>query len=57
MVFSIDLTSFDGLFSARNFRINPSDLVVATEAPINDVLTISTVIGRLLGIASTASKL
>tara|TARA_R110002124_G_scaffold223457_4_gene388775 strand:- start:1419 stop:2534 length:1116 start_codon:yes stop_codon:yes gene_type:complete len=57
VVFSIDLTSFDGLFSARNFRINPSDLVVATEAPINDVLTISTVIGRLLGIASTASKL
>ena len=54
VVFSVDLTNFDGLFSARNFQINPNDLVLATESPINDALTISNIIGNLFGIFSRA---
>ncbi len=54
VVFSVDLTSFDGLFSARNFRINPNDLVLATESPINDVVTVSTLIGNFFGVFSAA---
>jgi polysaccharide export outer membrane protein len=50
VVFSIDLTSADGLFSARNFKINPDDLVIATESPINDALTVSNVVGNFFGV-------
>lgn len=57
VVFSIDLTSFDGLFSARNFQINPDDLVLATESPINDVLTVSNIVGNFFGIFSQAGSL
>jgi len=57
VVFSIDLTSFDGLFSARNFQVNPNDLVLATESPINDVLTISNVIGNFFGVFSRAGAI
>lgn len=54
VVFTVDLTSADGLFSARNFDINPGDLVIATESPINDALTISNIIGNFFGVFSRA---
>ena len=54
VVFTVNLTSADGLFSARNFRINPGDLLVATESPINDSLTISNIVGNLFGVFSRA---
>ena len=54
VVFAIDLTSPDGLFSARNFQINPEDLVMATESPINDVVTISNIVGNFFGLFSRA---
>ncbi len=57
VVFSVDLTSFDGLFSARKFQIQPNDLVLATESPINDALTISRVIGNFFGVFSAAGAL
>lgn len=34
VVFTVDLTSADGLFAARRFEINPGDLLLATEAPM-----------------------
>lgn len=34
VVFSLDLTSADGLFAARKFEIHPDDLLVATESPM-----------------------
>ncbi len=34
VVFTVDLTSADGLFAAREFEINPGDLVMVTEAPM-----------------------
>lgn len=43
-VFTLDLTSADGLFSAGQFRIRPGDLVYATESPVT---TAQTVIGLL----------
>jgi polysaccharide export outer membrane protein len=57
VVFSVDLTSLDGLFSARQFQINPNDLVMATESPVNDVVTIAGLIARFLGLANTARRL
>lgn len=52
VIFSLDLTSADGLFSARNFQINPGDLVMATESPINDALTVANLFGNVFGIFS-----
>lgn len=57
VVFTLDLTSADGLFSARNFQINPGDLVMATESPVNDALTISNLIGNFFGVFSRAGVL
>lgn len=54
VVFTVDLTSADGLFSARKFQINPDDLVMVTESPINDALTVSNIIGNLFGVFSRA---
>jgi polysaccharide export outer membrane protein len=52
VIFTLDLTSADGLFSARNFQINPGDLVMATESPINDALTVANLFGNVFGIFS-----
>lgn len=57
VVFSVDLTTFDGLFSARNFAVNSGDVVIATESPINDALTISQLIGQLFGVFNAANVL
>jgi polysaccharide export outer membrane protein len=46
-VFTIDLTSADGLFSAGQFQIMPGDLVYATESPVASADTVF----RLLGSA------
>lgn len=50
VVFSVDLTNFDGLFSARKFQIQPGDVVLATESPVNDAVTVSNLIGNFFGI-------
>lgn len=50
VVFTLDLTTADGLFSARRFQINPDDLVMATESPVNDAVTVSNLIGNFFGI-------
>lgn len=50
VVFTVDLTSTDGLFSARKFPIQSGDLLVATESPVNDALTISNLIGNFFGV-------
>ena len=57
VVFSVDLTNFDGLFSARNFAVNSGDVLIATESPINDALTISQLIGQLFGVFNAANSL
>lgn len=57
VVFTVDLTSADGLFSARNFDVQPGDLVVATESPINDTLTIANIFGNFFGVFSRATAI
>jgi len=57
VVFTVDLTSADGLFSARKFQIQPDDLVMVTESPINDALTVSNIVGNLFGVFSRAGAL
>lgn len=52
VVFTVDLTSADGLFSARNFPIRHGDLVLATESPVTNTRTIFGLIGQLFGLAN-----
>ncbi len=53
VVFSMDLTNADGLFSAQNFAIEPDDLVLATESPVVNTRTILGLFGATLGLANT----
>lgn len=55
VVFTIDLTSADGLFAANKFQVNPRDLVVATESPVNSVRTIFGLIGAAVGVSRAVS--
>lgn len=52
VVFTIDLTTADGLFSAGKFRIQPQDLVLATESPINDARSILQLLGLSIGLSN-----
>ncbi|SFR64580.1 polysaccharide biosynthesis/export family protein [Litoreibacter janthinus] len=52
VVFTMDLASADGLFSARNFKINAKDVVYATESPVNNVRTVFGLIGGAFGVAN-----
>lgn len=52
MVFTIDLTSADGLFSAGQFEIMPNDLVYATESPVVSARTVLGLLGTSLGLAA-----
>lgn len=61
VIFSLDLTSADGLFAARNFLINPNDTVLATESPVVAIRTVLSLFGAALGttaqVANTANTL
>ncbi|MWB76541.1 polysaccharide export protein [Pseudooceanicola sp. 216_PA32_1] len=57
VIFTIDLTSADGLFSARNLRINPHDTVLVTESPLTTANTVFSLIGRLVGINNQLGSL
>ena len=52
VVFTVDLTSADGLFSAGKFEIMPNDLVYATESPIGAARTIFGVLGTVLSLSN-----
>lgn len=56
VVFTIDLTKSDGLFSARNFYINSGDLVLATESPVSSVSVVFGIIGSAFGLINVASN-
>ncbi len=56
-IFTIDLTSADGLFSAGEFRIQPSDLVYVTESPLLGARNILGLIGSVFGLANTVQGL
>jgi len=52
VIFTFDLTSADGLFAARKFRVNPKDTVIATESPIGPTKSILALVASVLGISS-----
>ncbi len=52
VVFTIDLTAADGLFSARNFPILSGDLVLITDAPGGTLQKILGLIGSAVGVAN-----
>ena len=51
VIFVIDMTTADGLFSAGRFRINPDDVVYVSESPLTAFNTISGLIGSVFGLA------
>ena len=51
VVFTMDLTTADGLFSAAKFDVQSGDLVYATENPVNAAQTVLSIFGSVLGIA------
>ena len=54
MIFTIDLTSADGLFSAGEFLIRSGDLVYVTESPLTSVRTVFGLIGSVFGLVNAA---
>ena len=57
VVFTLDLTTSDGLFSARNFHIHSGDLVLATESPLTSTRTVLSVVGSIFGVFGAANNL
>lgn len=57
VVFTLDLTTTDGLFSARNFAINDGDVVLVTEAPITRVQTILGLVGSAFGLTQQVGNI
>ena len=49
-IFTIDLTSADGLFSAGQFAIDDGDLIYVTESPLPSARNIFGVIGTVFGL-------
>lgn len=56
VIFVIDMTSADGLFSAGRFRINPDDVVYVSESPLTAYNTITGLIGSVFGLAQTVNS-
>lgn len=57
VVFTFDLTSAEGLFSARNFLIHPKDTILVTESPVAATGAILGLLSATLGVANTASDI
>ncbi|MEO0937545.1 MAG: polysaccharide biosynthesis/export family protein [Pseudomonadota bacterium] len=56
VVFTLDLTSSDGLFSARNFEIQSEDVVLVTESPVSNTRTVLGLIGSVFGTVSAVNN-
>lgn len=52
VVFTVDLTTADGLFSAKSFEVMPGDLIYGTESPVTSAGTVLSLLGSALGVAS-----
>ena len=56
-IFTIDMTSADGLFSAGEFQILPNDLIYVTESPFLGTRNIFGLIRSVFGLANQAGSL
>ncbi|SDX56552.1 polysaccharide biosynthesis/export family protein [Roseicitreum antarcticum] len=54
VVFSLDLTTADGLFSADEFAIQSGDVVLATQSPVTSVERVFQLLGSAFGLAARA---
>lgn len=55
-VFTLDLTTADGLFSADQFLIQPGDLIYVTESPVTAAQSIFGLLGSVLGLNNSLSN-
>lgn len=56
-IFTLDLTTADGLFSAGAFQIRPGDLIYVTESPLIGTRNVFGIIGSVFGLANSAGNL
>lgn len=56
VVFTVDLTNADGLFSAGAFLLQPKDLLLVTESPIRSAQTVLGLIGSVVGITDNVNN-
>ena len=56
MVFALDLTTADGLFSAGEFGIQDRDLVLVTQSNLINTRTIFSLIGSVFGLSNTVDS-
>jgi polysaccharide export outer membrane protein len=56
VVFTFDLTSAEGLFAARKFRVNPDDVVIASESPVTSARTVLGLIGSIVGVGGAINN-
>lgn len=56
-IFTIDLTSADGLFSAGEFEVQPGDLVYITESPLLGTRNALTLIASIFGLGVQADNI
>lgn len=54
MIFVIDLTSADGLFSANEFTLQHKDVVLVAESPVTSTQTVLGMVGSVFGVVRTA---
>lgn len=57
VIFSFDLTTADGLFSADDFALADGDVLMATQAPATNVQRVLGLFGSILGAGRTISNL
>jgi polysaccharide biosynthesis/export protein len=56
MIFTVDLTTADGLFSAGQFQIRSGDLIYVSESPFSGARTVLALVGSVFGLAAVVSK-
>ncbi|QYK43307.1 MAG: polysaccharide biosynthesis/export family protein [Paracoccaceae bacterium] len=49
VIFVIDLTTADGLFSAGRFIVNPNDVIYVSESPLTALQSVTQVVGAVFG--------
>ena len=52
VVFTVDLTTADGLFSAKSFAVMPGDLIYGTESPVTSSRTVLSLLGAVFSAAA-----
>lgn len=52
VIFSFDLTKADSIFGARNFQVQPNDIVVASESAVKPAQAVVALVGSMFAIAN-----